>query len=475
MLFHTPTFFVFFVAFQACYIPARRRGAGLWVVLVFSNIFYGWWNWKFLILLWATIFVDYTLALALHRATTKGARKLFVLGSLTLNLGVLGFFKYYNFFVQSLGWAGGWSPATLALEIALPVGVSFYTFQSIAYVIDVYRGKHEPIRNLLHYAAFVCYFPQLVAGPINRIGQLMPQMIAPSPMTAERAVHGAFLFCVGFFRKAMADGLADFVDPSFRNLAAATPGEVVMAVCTFGLQIYLDFSGYVDMARGVSHALGIDLVVNFDAPYLSTSPREFWRRWHISLSQWLRDYLYISLGGNRKGLPRHVANLMVTMLLGGLWHGAGVNFIIWGGLHGLYLTVNTLWDRFVPWAHAPGRMGRWMRMAMGWALTYLAVTYAWLYFRAPTFADALVANRKIFEWLLNPQLPPATRGLAALVVIVAVMEWVIRLGVGPGWREHAQPSLRGALVRGTVGALFFTAGLVLLIGRPITQFIYFQF
>jgi D-alanyl-lipoteichoic acid acyltransferase DltB (MBOAT superfamily) len=400
---------------------------------------------------------------------------MFVVGSLTVNLGVLGFFKYYNFFVQSLGWAGGWSPATLALEIALPVGVSFYTFQSIAYVIDVYRGRHEPVRSLLHYAAFVCYFPQLVAGPINRIGQLMPQMIAPAPMTAERAVHGAFLFCVGFFRKAIADALAMFVDPAFTHIATAAPAEVVMAVFTFGLQIYLDFSGYVDMARGVSHALGIDLVVNFDAPYLSTSPREFWRRWHISLSQWLRDYLYISLGGNRKGLPRHMANLMITMLLGGLWHGAGVNFIIWGGLHGIYLAANTLWDRFVPLANRRRRMAGILRTSLGWAVTYIAVNYAWLYFRAPTFADAMAANRKILEWLLAPQLPPATRGFAMLVLIVAAMEWAIRLGVGPGWRENAQRSLGGALARGALGAVFFTAGLVLLIGRPITQFIYFQF
>jgi alginate O-acetyltransferase complex protein AlgI len=477
MLFHTLPFAVFFAAFLLVYLPVRRQPAGVWVILVFSNIFYGWWNWKFLGLLWATIVVDYTLARILERTEPPRLRKLIVAGSLAVNLGILGFFKYYNFLLSSLGWAG-WEGATgnLIADLTLPVGISFYVFQSLSYILDVYRHREPAIRNLIQYAAFVCYFPQLVAGPIERLGHLLPQITAPAAITAERVTSGVFLFCVGLFRKAMADTLAGLVDPVFANLPAAVPVQVVMAVLGFGLQIYLDFTGYVDMARGVSRVIGIDLMVNFEAPYLSTSPREFWRRWHISLSRWLRDYLYISLGGSRLGLPRHLANLMVTMLLGGLWHGAGFNFVIWGGLHGLYLVLNVLWDRFAlaPRAAATGARAAAMKAA-GWLFTWIGVNYAWIYFRVPTFQDAMLVNRKLFEWIAHPALPDVVPGLALLIALVVAMEFVVRFR--PRWSqaERFDLDMRLATMQGAASALFLVAGLVLMAGVPAQQFIYFQF
>ena len=478
MLFHTPTFLAFFALFLACYLPVRGKEAGVWVILVFSNIFYGWWNWKFLWLLWATILVDYSLGRLLGRTRDPLVRKALVGASVATNLGFLGFFKYYNFFVATItsagmSGAGSWHIA----DLTLPVGISFYVFQSMSYTINVYRRQQEPIRNLPHFAAFVCYFPQLVAGPIERLGHLLPQILRPIPLTPDRITSGVFLFCVGFFRKALADTFAAFVDPVFADVNAAAPAEVVFAIFGFGLQIYLDFTGYVDMARGVSRIIGVELMVNFNAPYLSTSPREFWRRWHISLSQWLRDYLYISLGGNRHGLPRHLANLMITMLLGGLWHGAGMNFLIWGGLHGLYLVANTLWDQWWPLSARQKQAGarRWAGLAAGWLGTWLAVNYAWLYFRSHTFEAAMAANHKIANWIFHPALPHIVPGLAAIVLTVAAMEFIVRFTPDSGRPDMIELTWPKAVLRGTVAGALFLAGFVLLVGVPTQQFIYFQF
>jgi alginate O-acetyltransferase complex protein AlgI len=485
MLFHTSTFLIFFVLFLVCYLPVREKRAGIWVILVFSNVFYGWWSWKFLILLWATIVVDYTIARMLASHESPRVRKLLVSASLLTNLGLLAFFKYFNFFLSTASDMGMASALQWRIpDLVLPVGISFYVFQSLSYAIDVYRRKEMPVRNFIDYATFVCFFPQLVAGPINRLAQLMPQIVRRAPVTPGRVTSGSLLFAVGFFRKAVADNFATFVDPTFSNLAAATPVDVIMAVLGFGLQIYLDFTGYVDMARGVARIIGVELMVNFDAPYTSTSPREFWRRWHISLSQWLRDYLYISLGGNRYGMPRHLANLMITMLLGGLWHGAGLNYIIWGGLHGLYLVANTLWDRALPGsrgAPAAARLARgsWVRHAagatLGWLLTWLAVNYAWLYFRIPTFSEAMIANRKIGEWLLDPTLPHLVPGLVLLVVIVVAMEIMIRLRDRLPRLDALELTLPRAAAQGVIASGLMLAGIVLLAGIATQQFIYFQF
>ncbi|MFV0446727.1 MAG: MBOAT family O-acyltransferase [Planctomycetaceae bacterium] len=488
MLFHTSTFLVFFIVFLTFYLPARRTSAGPWVILVFSNIFYGWWNVQFLGLLWTTILCDFTLSNLIARSERMSIRKLLLVVSMLTNLGILGFFKYYNFFLSTLSSAGATGASEWQIaDLTLPVGISFYIFQSLSYTLDVYRREQEPITSLIEFAAFVCYFPQLVAGPIERLNNLLPQITKPSPITADQVTSGGFLFCIGFFRKSIADTFATFVDPVFTNLGTASPAEVTVALFGFGLQIYLDFTGYVDMARGVSRMLGIELMVNFDAPYLSTSPREFWRRWHISLSQWLRDYLYISLGGNRHGLARHLAALMTTMVLGGLWHGAGLNFMIWGGLQGLYLVLNVLWDKYIfprrkplPGSQSQAspalsvRLPR-LRAAAGWCITFLAMNYAWLYFRCHTFAEATLANQKLLEWLAHPVLPKVVPGLVVLVAMVAAMECIIRFKPEAMELRCSDLTLRRALLQGTAGGLLFVGGIILLTGIPTQQFIYFQF
>lgn len=476
MLFHTPTFIIFFLLFCACYFPLKNGSARSIVLLVFSNIFYGWWDWRYLALLWATIFVDYYVARAMGRTDNSGRRKILITFSLMTNLGILCVFKYFNFFIESIEQVAGVNVSSWYLrELILPVGLSFYTFQSISYTLDVYRRKLEPVRSLLNYATFVCYFPQLVAGPIERAGHLLHQILNPAKPTRERISDGIFLFCLGFFRKAVADIFAIMVNPVFQNLSAASPAEVVFGILGFGIQIYLDFSGYTDMARGISKIMGIDLMLNFKTPYFSLSPREFWRRWHISLSLWLRDYLYISLGGNRYGLPRHLRNLMITMILGGLWHGAGFNFIIWGALHGAYLCVNTLVvtrDQATP--ASENKHGIFVSV-LAWASTFLFVNYAWLYFRCATFADAMVANHKIFSWLSHPELPAVLPGVMILVLSIIGIDLVGRILERRNYKKFYNDSNSAAVLQSLGSGILFVVGFILLLGVPTQQFIYFQF
>lgn len=476
MLFHTPTFLIFFLLFCACYFPLHNGSARGVILLGFSNVFYGWWDWRYLALLWVTIFVDYYVARAMGRTNNSNRRKLLITFSLVTNLGILGVFKYFNFFIESVEQVAGINvPSGYLRELILPVGLSFYTFQSISYTLDVYRRKVESVRSLLDYATFVCYFPQLVAGPIERAGHLLHQILNPAKPTRERISDGTLLFCLGFFRKAMADTFAIMVNPVFQNLSAASPADVVFGIFGFGLQIYLDFSGYTDMARGISKIMGIDLMMNFKTPYLSLSPREFWRRWHISLSLWLRDYLYISLGGNRRGLPRHLGNLMITMLLGGLWHGAGFNFIIWGALHGTYLCVNTM--AIMRYQMAPaGQTNRGIfSSVLAWAGTFLLVNYAWLYFRCSTFAEAMVANRKIISWLGSPKIPAVLPGVVILVLIIVGIDLVGRVLERRNYRKPYEDSSSIAVMQGVTSGIFLVIGLALLVGIPTQQFIYFQF
>lgn len=477
MLFHTFEFLVFFAVLIPCFLLFRRLGLAPMVLLAFSQVFYGWWDWRFLILLWITIIVDYGLALALDRAESPGVRKAYLTASIVSNLLLLGFFKYWNFITDSLGMAWTGAPDTLRIDnLILPVGISFYTFQSMGYVIDVYRRHDRPVKNLIEYAAFVCYFPHMVAGPIMRIGRLLPSLIRPAPITSERVLSGITLFAYGFVCKAIGDVLAKLHDPTFSDLGAAQPYAVVLAVFSFGIQIYFDFAGYTEMARGVSRILGIELMRNFRSPYTATSFQEFWRRWHISLSEWLRDYLYISLGGNRVGRARQLANLMITMLLGGLWHGAGWNFLIWGGLHGSYLVVNHLWMRTVgrnlPTAGLAGKV----RSVIGWVVTLIGVMYAWLYFRIPTFGEAWTANQKIGQWLMEGGFPRSADipwALVALIGCILLLDLVRRNDEDLFPAGAAQP--RRALAFGLASGIFVVVGLVLLIGAPSQQFIYFQF
>lgn len=494
MLFHSISFAIFFSVFMVIYGLMKKHDVPrIVIVLVFSNIFYGWWSWKYLLLLWATIVIDYAVSHLMHRQKDKSRKLFLLLLSLASNIGILIFFKYYNFFLDVAGDVGiGKFDSYKIAELVIPVGLSFYVFQSLTYTIDVYRGKFEPEKNFINYAAFVCYFPQLVAGPIQRINSLLPQIISPRPVNYETIVSGLFLFCFGLFRKSIADTFATFVDPVFANVAGHDPIMVILAVFGFGLQIYLDFTGYVDMARGVSRVIGVELTINFNAPYLSLDLREFWRRWHISLSEWLRDYLYISLGGNRFGLSRQVIALIVTMTLGGLWHGAGMNFLVWGLLHGFYLAIFVLYQQFksnstktpvstesssisMNWTQALQLAKRLPFLILSWGITFACVNYAWIYFRCRDFQCSRNVNSKILEFFMHPKLIGLIPALVWMVLIVIAMEFIIRYR--PAWVEFkpSEMSVTRSYILICLSTLMAVAAYILLAGIPTQQFLYFQF
>ena len=343
MLFNSWDFWVFFALIYALYLllPFLRFQNAL--LLVASYYFYAAWDWRFLSLIVISTIVDYICGQGIVNAKGTGVRRAYLITSLTFNLGFLGFFKYYDFFAENLNdllIAIGFMPSNLWLNIVLPVGISFYTFQTMSYTIDIYRGNLKPTRNLLNFALFVSFFPQLVAGPIERAKHFLPQIERPRKLNAEQLSQGSWLIFWGLFKKiAVADNLAPIVDSIYANSANATVAEVYVGTLAFAFQIYCDFSGYSDVARGLAKLMGFDLMLNFNQPYFALNPSDFWRRWHISLSTWLRDYLYIPLGGNRRGTTRTYINLAIVMFLGGLWHGASWNFVWWGIFHGCILML----------------------------------------------------------------------------------------------------------------------------------------
>ena len=346
MLFNSYVFWVFFAVVLLAYRRLPHRGQNR-MLLVASYLFYGWWDWRFLSLIFISTVIDYIAAVNIVKTDSPRRRKLLLALSACTNLGLLGTFKYYGFFsteLVSLFSALSLPVSLPSMKIILPVGISFYTFQTMSYTIDVYRGKTEPVRNFLDFALYVCFFPQLVAGPIERSGRLMPQILEPRKNRPDDFRVGLYLVLMGLFKKiVVADNMAAVVDTVFRAEASQLSGvEVLVAAYAFTFQIYCDFSGYSSIARGVARWLGFDLMVNFRVPYLARTPSEFWQRWHISLSTWLRDYLYIPLGGNRGSKLKTYRNLMLTMLLGGLWHGANWTFIAWGGFHGAALCAYRL-------------------------------------------------------------------------------------------------------------------------------------
>src|SRR5579862_3052691 len=385
MLFSSFTFlFQFLPATILAFAAARLHSprAGIMVLVMASLVFYGAWRPVYLLLFLGSVGVNFALGLAMVKPERRRAVGLF---GVALNLSVLGFFKYANFLIET---AHDVSGAQLAhLDIVLPLGISFFTFQQIAYLVDVMRGA--PVeRDIVSYTLFVSFFPHLIAGPLVHHAEMFPQFKrGRGSHSAVLAARGIAIFAAGLFKKVViADNLAQFVSPVFAHLdggGGVTASWAWLATLSYTLQIYFDFSGYSDMAIGLALLFGIRLPVNFRSPYKAVSIIEFWRSWHITLSRFLRDYLYIPLGGNRFGIARRYLNLMLTMLLGGLWHGAGWTFLIWGGLHGLYLVVNHQWrDHKRQWPE--GAVGR----AAAWGLTFIAVVIAWVFFRARTLAGA---------------------------------------------------------------------------------------
>lgn len=404
---------------------------------------------------------DFLLGHGMGRIQDPRKRKGLLIASMTINLTALGFFKYYNFFADSLVTALGTLGirADLAtLEIVLPVGISFYTFQSMSYIIDIYRRDTEPIRNFLDFSLFVSYFPQLVAGPIERFHNLYPQISRPRSPSREMITEGAFLILWGMFKKILiADNLADIANHGFAHLDELNFFTAMATIYAFAFQIYCDFSGYTDIARGVSQLLGIKLMLNFNFPYFSTNPAEFWQRWHISLSTWLRDYLYIPLGGNRHGEGKTYRNLMTTMLLGGLWHGANWTFVAWGFYQGLLLVVFRLFGHLTAI-----RVPRWI----GALLFFQLVCVGWVFFRAQSFEDCI----RFFQALGNfgPSYMPRIHTLALVVPLLA-MELLQFARKDSFFFFRFNPALRVAFYLGVYSV-------IMLLGRwESNSFIYFQF
>lgn len=363
-------------------------------LLAASYYFYAYWDWRFCGLLLLSTIVDFWIGQTLKRSESERFRTVLLMTSLVVNLGMLGFFKYYGFFVESMQTMLaplGWNLASL--EIVLPVGISFYTFQTLSYTIDVYQRKLDVCDDIFDFALFVSFFPQLVAGPIVRASEFLPQLNEYRPLSSDRFYLGFRQFTFGLVKKVLiADQLATVVDFSFENAGAMNGVSTwIGAICYTG-QIYCDFSGYSDMAIGVARAMGYDFRPNFDHPFAGNSLTTHWRRWHISLSTWLRDYLYIPLGGNRKGKARTYVNLLLTMLLGGLWHGAAWRFVVWGAIHGSALAFEKRFD-----IHTKIAKGSVLTKLVGWMYMMLVVVVAFVFFRAETYAQALTILQHMFD------------------------------------------------------------------------------
>ena len=500
MLFNSPLYGVFLVVTWAIFWllgPQRRAARALFLVAAsYGFYFYGTWDaaqdeplpmtapsWAVLCL--GVIFVgstiDFAIGLALARVTRPAARSALLGVSIAYYLGVLAFFKYWNFAaesVASLAAAAGVHVNVTPLRIVLPFGISFFTFETMSYTIDVWRREIEPARRYLDYLLFVSFFPHLVAGPIVRPSQMLPQLAAPPRADAAMQARGLWRIATGLAKKVV---IGDYLAQAIVNRVFAAPErftalEVLVAIYAYAIQIYADFSGYSDVALGSAALFGYTLPENFAAPYLSADLQEFWRRWHISLSTWLRDYLYKPLGGSRGGAWKTYRNLMITMVLGGLWHGASWTFVLWGALHGAALAATRMWQR---WRASPGNFGRfvpessaserfWIR-PLAVVLTFHFVCFAWIFFRAPTFEHATLALTQLARggWTFEhvTRRAPAVLALAVLLHVV------------PGaWKE----SLRDAFVRtpALVQGLVLAAAAValhLVAGAKPEPFVYGQF
>ena len=430
MLFNTLDFWLFFAVVLSLYLGLPRRGQNI-LLLLASYFFYACWDWRFVGLLVLSTSIDWVLGNAIGREKTPAGAKRWVAASVTVNLCFLGFFKYCNFFLASanaLLLRAGATPTDFRLDVVLPVGISFYTFQSISYIVDVYRKEVEPARDPLDFALFVAFFPHMVAGPIMHSSALLPQMQQPRRVKWDEVLTGLNLAMWGLFKKVVvADNLAAIANPIFERRLGFHPGVIHLGALAFAFQIYCDFSGYTDIARGVARVMGFRLMDNFNHPYFSTCITDFWRRWHISLSSWLRDYLYVPLGGNRGSPTGTYRNLMLTMLLGGLWHGAAWKFVLWGAYQGgLLVLERALGGRRLirDWDEC-----RSLRSRAGWALrvivTFHFVCLGWLIFRCEQEASLLVLVKHFVNPLGWVQMPFSQAAQAlAYIAPVLVMDLI---------------------------------------------------
>jgi D-alanyl-lipoteichoic acid acyltransferase DltB (MBOAT superfamily) len=388
--------------------------------------------------MFASSVADYGFALALEKTKTKNRRKLIVAASCVFNLSLLGFFKYFNFFSESARAFCemlGWHADLVTINVILPVGISFYTFQSMSYLIDVYRGQIQPTRSLLDYMTYVAFFPQLVAGPIERGTHLLPQVLNPRQFDHAFAVEGLRLMLWGFFKKmAVADNMAPFVDQAYGDPTAFSGIKLAFATVAFAFQIYCDFSGYSDIAIGTARLFGFSVMRNFAYPYFSQSIAEFWRRWHISLSTWFRDYLYVPLGGSRVAPPRQSFNLFTTFVVSGLWHGANWTYVAWGALNGLGLILSRFIKepKRVTVTDVPGGDGRLpcLKVLLNMLITFLFICVTWVFFRARSLHEAFLILKRIiiypFQNTASFEANLTTKAAVVLLVVFVLVEWLQR-------------------------------------------------
>lgn len=485
VLFNSFLFWAFFAVVWSVYLRLDHKNQNR-LLLVASYLFYGAWDWRFLGLLGISTLMDYGIALGLGRAESRRSRKALLTLSIATNLGLLGFFKYYNFFAAEfadlLGMVGltGYQNT---LNIILPIGISFYTFQTLSYTIDVYRGELRPTRNLLDFAVFVAFFPGLVAGPIERATALLPQICNRRRVSSEDLRAGAYDVVYGLFLKvALADNMAPVANYAFES-SASSGGDILLGVYAFALQIYGDFAGYSLMARGIARFFGITLMLNFKRPYFARNPSDFWNRWHISLSSWLRDYLYIPLGGNRAGRIFTYRNLMITMLLGGLWHGAAWTFVVWGGLHGLILVAYRAYGEQAKSQRSsqsavavqnPSGLSSGFSTLIGQigqrVLFFHLVCLTWVFFRAESVPQAVGMLTTI---ITDPGLTSFGLGAASLIAFFAAP--VIAFEI---WMERAGGHDQLLEVRWWKRGLAYSyCAFMVLFFPPLSSqaFIYFQF
>lgn len=429
-------------------------------LVVASYYFYGYWSWGYLLLLLFTMGVDYVIALAMNRTPSEGRRKHLLVLSIVLNLGVLFVFKYFNLFSDLFAAMAGRAP--FRSELILPFGISFYTFHAMSYTIDVYRRVIPAERDFILYSGYIMFFPQLVAGPIARASHLLHQFEEKKRFKLENFIEGSYLIARGyFFKVVLADAFGGFVDAYFSDQVTRTPLLMTQSIYFFAFQIYCDFCGYTDIARGIARWFDFRLVDNFHRPYFATSITDFWRRWHISLSTWLRDYLYIPLGGNRGGRLATYRNLMITMLLGGLWHGASWTFVVWGGLHGLYLSVEK--------ALGVGKESRVPAIVRRLFVFHL-VCFAWIFFRAADFQQAWMVLTYVGKVFTTPFMPGEIHIKLWVMALFLFSFETCEARLDLQLRFQRAPAvLRVALIYGAIAFISLFAEL-----NP-RSFIYFQF
>jgi D-alanyl-lipoteichoic acid acyltransferase DltB (MBOAT superfamily) len=488
MLFHTWVFFIFFLIVFPVYLLVRKHNTLMnWWLMIASYTFYGWWNPYYLLLLFGTSAIDYLMVVLMER--NQRTRKLWLIISLVSNFGFLGYFKYSGFitanlntFLDQLGVPFHlWDPVDypnwfLGLigvgedkffkEVILPIGISFHTFQSMSYTIDAYRGTIQTEKSFVRFLTFVSFFPQLVAGPIERARNLLPQLQGCPRITRADVADGLSLFLVGFFKKvALADYLSKYVDPIYGNPAGYDAPALILATVAFSWQIYFDFSGYTDMARGIARVMGFHLMLNFNNPYAATGLGDFWARWHISLSTWFKDYVYFPLGGNRHGKLYTYRNMFLTMVLSGIWHGADWTFIIWGGLHALGRCLTRELEQTKAYRERVPKLVKQM-------LVFTFVTFTWIFFRAQRVGDqsaisvAWTIISRIFSaaWT-DPRFP-----LVMVALVLAV--WLYQLVFTSETR--ARRILELAPVR--VGLVVLMVAYLAIVAQPSSKaFIYFNF